>query len=227
MRTVIGILTTLGGLFLGQAFSLASDQEVSALIKVIDGQQQKIQSLAARFFQKNETSLAREPLLSSGSVKFKRPHRIHWTYGEPERMEVALDEKYIWFYNPGRFQAEQYSLARGKGMAQYLEPLASVFQKTFAHLAKEYAISYERLETDNTYHFRLRPKSKKIPQVISRLDLWIDKTSGAILRCKILAPNGDQLSLEFKNLQINPPLTDDDLKIKIPPSVRVLEPILP
>jgi len=29
--------------------------------------------------------------------------------------------------------------------------------------------------------------------------------------------------LEFKNLLINPPLTDDDLKIKIPPSVKVME----
>ncbi len=39
--------------------------------------------------------------------------------------------------------------------------------------------------------------------------------------------NGDELSLEFESLQINPPLTDDDLKVKIPPSVRVLEKSLP
>jgi outer membrane lipoprotein-sorting protein len=40
-------------------------------------------------------------------------------------------------------------------------------------------------------------------------------------------PNGDQLTLEFENLQINPLLTDDDLKVKIPPSVRVMEQNLP
>ena len=55
------------------------------------------------------------------------------------------------------------------------------------------------------------------------MDLWIDKTFGAIIRFKMVEANGDRLSLEFKNLQINPPLTDDDLKIKNPPSVRVLE----
>jgi outer membrane lipoprotein-sorting protein len=39
--------------------------------------------------------------------------------------------------------------------------------------------------------------------------------------------NGDRLNLEFYNFQINPPLNDDDLKIKIPPSVRVLEQSMP
>jgi hypothetical protein len=37
----------------------------------------------------------------------------------------------------------------------------------------------------------------------------------------------DRLFLEFKDLQINPPLKDEDLTIQIPPSVRVREQISP
>jgi hypothetical protein len=33
----------------------------------------------------------------------------------------------------------------------------------------------------------------------------------------------DRLWIEFKDLRINPPLKDEDLTIRIPPSVRVLE----
>jgi outer membrane lipoprotein-sorting protein len=69
----------------------------------------------------------------------------------------------------------------------------------------------------------LHPRDEQVQKFLSRVDLWIDKASGAIIRFKMVEANGDRLSLEFKNLQINPPLADDDLKIRIPPSVRVLE----
>jgi outer membrane lipoprotein carrier protein len=215
------------GLIPLDAFSPASGQDIQELIRTIDEQQQKIQTVTAYFSQKKETAFTRDPLTSSGLLKFKRPDRIHWIYSKPEPLEITLDGSSIWIYNPGRSQAEQYSVARSKRIARYLEPLTAVFQKTFAQLAEGYTIYFEGKEADHTYHFRLQPTGERIQQVLSRVDLWIDKTSGAILRCKIVESNGDRLSLEFKNLQINPPLTDDDLKIKLPPSVRVLEQSLP
>jgi outer membrane lipoprotein-sorting protein len=226
VRMTFGISMVLG-LLTGGGLSPAFCQDAEELIRTIDEQQRKIQTVAASFSQKKETSFFREPLLSSGVVKFKRPDQIHWTYLKPEPMEVALDGKSLWFYAPGRSQAERYSLTPGKKMAQYLEVLTAIFQKTFAELDKGYAIAYEGLGDDRTYRFRLQPREEKVQKILSRVDLWIDKSSGAILRFRMLESDGDQLSLEFKNLQINPLLTDDDLKVKIPTSVRVLEQSLP
>ena len=210
-----------------EVIPLAFGQDLRELIRAIDEQQQKIQTVIADFSQVKETSLTREPLISSGLVKFKRPDRIHWIYLKPEPLEIALDGKSICLYNPRRLQAEKYSLARSKRIARYLDPLTAVFQKTFAQLAEGYAITFEGIETDHLYHFRLQPREEKLQQVLSRADLWIDKTSGAILRCKMVEFHRDLWSLEFKNLQINPPLTDDDLQIRIPPSVKVREQSLP
>lgn len=226
LGTTILMLFVLG-MVSWDVFSPASGQDLPELIRTIDEHQQKIQSVIANFSQRKETALAREPLISSGLVKFKRPDRIHWIYLKPEPLEVAIDGRSICLYNPGRSQAEQYSLAQSKRTARYLEPLTAIFQKTFAQLAEAYVIGLEGIEADHTYHFRLQPNEEKIQRVLSRVDLWIDRTSGAILRCKMIESCGDQWSLEFKNLQINPPLADDDLKIKIPPSVRVREQSLP
>ncbi len=213
------------GIYLGitLSFSAAQGQDVAELIRSIDGRQQKIQTLTAHFSQKKETALVKAPLLSSGTVKYKRPNRIYWQYDHPEATEMALDGKKMVIYSPGRGQAEQYSLTRGHRLTQFLEPLTNIFQKTFAQLEEGYAISYDGLEGDRLYRFGLMPKEARIQKFLSRVDLGIDKTSGAILRFKMLEANGDCLSLEFTNLQINPPLTDDDLQIKIPPSVRVQE----
>jgi outer membrane lipoprotein-sorting protein len=207
--------------------SWAFGQDGQALIRAIDEQQKKIQTLAADFFQKKETSLAKAPLVSSGTVKFKRPDRVHFIYSKPEQMEMALEGKTIWIYYPIRSQAEKFSFAGNKRVTQYLEPVTGIFQKTFGQLAETYHISYRGEELGHLYCFRLQPKDDKVLQFLSRVDVWIDKASGAILRFEMIEANRDRLLLEFKDLQINPPLKDEDLAIGIPPTVKVLEKISP
>ena len=202
-------------------------QDVQEIIRTIDEQQQKIQTLTASFSQRKETSLVKDPLISRGVVKFKRPDRIHFLYVKPEPMEMALDGKTVWIYSPGRSQAEKYSLSRSKKMTQYLEPVMGVFQKTFAQLSEGYTISYQGLEADHMYRFLLQPREEKLQKFLSSVGLWIDKTSGAILKFEMIEASKDRLSLEFKDLQINPPLTDDDLTVILPPSAKVLEQSMP
>jgi outer membrane lipoprotein-sorting protein len=206
---------------------MATAQNLEEIIRDIDEKQRQIQTFSATFTQKKETSLATEPLLSSGRVHFKRPDRIHWSYLKPERAEVALEDRTFWVYLPDRSQAEKVSLSRKAGGVQTLEALTAIFKKTFNELTEGYTIYSEGLEEERLYHFRLQPKEEKDRKVLSRIDLWIDKSSGAILRFIMVEVNGDHLSLEFGDPQINPPLTDDQLKIRIPPAVRVREQSLP
>ena len=226
MRIIIGMLTALSW-FSSAGSSPAFGQEVEELIRGIDGQQQKIQTLTASFSQRRETSLVKDPLISQGVVRFKRPDRLHFLYSKPESMEMALDGKTIWIYYPGRSQAEKYSLIRNKKMAQYLEPVTGIFQKTFAQVTESYTIIYQGLEADRIHRFRLQPREEKVQKFLSRVDLWIDRTSGAILKFEMMEASKDRLTLEFRDLQINPPLADDDLMIIIPPSAKVLEQSVP
>jgi outer membrane lipoprotein-sorting protein len=202
-------------------------QNADELIRAIDEQQQKIRTLTGTFSQKKESSLAKAPLFSSGVVKFKRPDKVHFVYSKPEQMEIALEDKTIWIYYPIRSQAEKYSFARNQRMTQYLEPITGIFQKTFSQVHETYSISYLGTESDRLYRFRLQPREEKIRKFLARVDLWIDKASGAILRFEMIEAGKDRLLLEFNDLRINPSLKDEDLAIRIPPSVRVLEQISP
>jgi outer membrane lipoprotein-sorting protein len=226
MGRISGIIALLSYI-MGGGISIVHGQDLQEIIRNIDEQQQKIQTLIASFSQKKETSLAKDPLISGGVVKFKRPDRIHFLYVKPEPMEMALDGKTVRIYYPGRSQAEKYSLVRSKKMIQYLEPVIGVFQKTFAQLSEGYKITYQSLEADPMHRFRLRPREEKLQKYLSSVDLWIDKTSGAVLKFEMIEASKDRLILEFKDLQINPPLTDDDLTVIIPPAAKVLEQSMP
>jgi outer membrane lipoprotein-sorting protein len=214
-------------LLTGLGISSAFGQDADELIRAIDEQQREIQTLTGSFSQKKESSLAKAPLLSSGVVKFKRPDKVHFVYTKPEQMEIALEGTTIWIYYPVRSQAEKYSFAGNKRMTQYLEPITGIFQKTFLQMKETYSVSYLGIDADRLYRFRLQPKEDKIRKFLSRVDLWIDKASGAILRFEMIEAGKDRLLLEFNDLRINPPLKDEDLAIRIPPSVRVLEQISP
>jgi outer membrane lipoprotein-sorting protein len=226
MRLFIGAVSFMS-LLTGLDGSLGFGQDVRELIQAIDEQQRKIQTFAAGFSQKKETSLAKDPLVSSGTVKFKRPDRVHFIYSQPEQMEMAMEGKTIWIYYPIRSQAEKYSFARNKRITQYLEPVTGIFQKSFAQLAETYHIVYQGSASDRLYRFRLQPKEDKVQKFLSRVDVWIDRASGAILRFEMIEASKDRLELEFKDLQINPPLKDEDLTIRIPSTVKVLEQISP
>jgi len=214
-------------IFLLAGGSSALGQDVQEIIRAIDGQQKKIQTLSAGFSQRKESSLTKAPLFSWGAVKFKRPDRIHFAYSKPERMEVALEGKTLWIYYPGRSQAEKYSFAGNRKMTQYLEPITGIFQKTFLQLTETYSLTYQGKESNGLDRFRLHPKEEKVAKFLSRVDLWIDRASGAILRFEMIEAGKDRLFLEFKDLQINTPLKDEDLTIRIPPSARVREQISP
>ncbi len=205
----------------------ARGQDSQKWIREIDEQQRKIQSLAARFTQKKETALMKEPLLSSGLVRFKRPNRIYLAYEKPQSLEIAIDGQKMRIYQTGKPQIEQYSLGPGKRMTQFLEPLIGVFQKYFAELEDQYIVTYGGMEGDRLYRFLLLPKDEKTRKFLLRVELWTDRGSGAIERFQMTETNGDRLLLEFHNLQINPSLADPDLEIKAPPSVTVVEPRAP
>jgi outer membrane lipoprotein-sorting protein len=198
-------------------------EDVPALIREISAKQRRIETLTANFSQRKETSLVQGPLLFTGVVKFKRPDRIHFIYAKPEAMEISLDGKFLWIYDPRQFRTERFPLSRDSRVGSYMESVTRIFQKTLDQLAEEYSIQTLPPDRDESWRFQLHPREEKLQAFVKEVELRIDRSSGAILTFQMIEPNQDRLTLEFQNLRINPPLAAHDLEIKVPPSGHVQE----
>ena len=196
----------------------AQGHETEELIREISEKQRGIETLTANFSQRRETSLLQESPLFAGVVKFKRPGRIYFVYSKPELIEISLDGKFLTTYDPGRSRAERYALSRSSLVGSYMESVTHIFQKTLDQLAADYSVHPLPPDRADCHRFRLHPRKEAMQEWVKEVELRIDKASGAILTFEMIEPNQDRLILEFRNLQINPPLTDQDLEIKIPPS---------
>lgn len=226
MRAVIWSLLLLVPFSSGGS-RIAQSQGLQELIRTISEKQHQIQTLTANFAQRRETSLLQEPLLSAGIVKFKRPDRIYFVYSKPAPMEISLDGKFVWIYDPARSEAERYALSPGSRVGSYMESVTRIFQKPLDQLSDDYSVHPLPPDRTDCHRFRLHPRKEAVQEWVKEVELRIDKVSGAILTFEMIEPNQDRLILEFRNLQINPPLTDQDLEIKIPPSADRKEKHLP
>jgi outer membrane lipoprotein-sorting protein len=206
---------------------IAQSQGLQELIRNISEKQSRIETLTAIFSQRRETALVQEPLLSSGIVKFKRPSRVFFAYTEPTPMEIYLDGKRVNIYDPARSQAERYTLSPVSRVGFYLQSVTRIFQQTLEQLTADYSIRPLPPDRADCYRFRLHPRKEAMEEVVKEVELRIDKASGAILTFDWIEPSQERLILEFQKLQINPPLTDQDLKINLPPSGQIEEKSLP
>lgn len=221
---VISLMALLGtGVIIIGAVGQAPGQDSKEFIRKIDEKQRKIQTLTAQFTQRKETALMKEPLVSSGTVRFKRPTQIYLRYEKPQSMEIAINGKSMRIYQTGKTYLEEYALGPGKRVSRFMEPFISVFQKPLAELEERYSVTYGGMEGGRLHRILLQPKEEKIQRILLRVELWADQESGAIERFTMMETNGDRLLLEFKNLKLNAPLADPDLTIQVPPSVKAKE----
>lgn len=202
----------------------AFGKDAKAWIQELAEKQGRIETLTGQFTQRKETSFMREPLISSGRVRVKRPHRIYLAYDSPQPLVISIDGQQMQIYHVDRNRLEQYSLRSAMGFAPFWEPFLQVFQRPFSAWEEKYFVDYRGLEGSRLHHFLLSPKEEKTRRFLAQIELWIDGSSGAIERFRMTEPQGDRLRLDFENLQINPPLGDEELKIQIPPGVKVIEP---
>ena len=59
------------------------------------------------------------------------------------------------------------------------------------------------------------PKRRQMQEGVSRVDLWIDKTSLLLHALKMEYPGGDSRLMEFSDVRINPPVAADAFALPV------------
>jgi outer membrane lipoprotein-sorting protein len=82
-----------------------------------------------------------------------------------------------------------------------------------------------KLDTENTLHLQLIPKSTDVLKNLKKAELWIGDTRGLPVQEKLFtSTSGDYQLITYSNVKLNPPISDGDLKLKYPSGVTVEHP---
>ena len=163
------------------------------------GIEASLKTVTARFTETSTTSLLTTPLVSHGVLAVIRPDRIVLRYAEPEPHVVLIDGSQLTLAWPSRgiIQRSDIGAARRRVDKYFVDKNPAELRHAF-HIATVVAA-----DPANSWHITMEPTRSQISQGLSRLHLWIDRSSLLLAAMKLEFPNGDAKLMTFENVQVN------------------------
>jgi outer membrane lipoprotein carrier protein len=157
-----------------------------------------VRDLSAEFSQSTQSVLLGSPpgeeIPTRGRVVFAKPGRMRWVYESPEPSLVVSDGETLWIYDPTAKEVQVLSVDAG-----FLSGTAIQFLLGEGQILESFLVSAESCEGDEI-SLDLQPKQSA---TYERLELRVDKGSGAILATAVVDLFGNRTDVLFEKVQRN------------------------
>ncbi len=218
MRLLISILAL--------SFPLMADQ-LSDVFARLDKAAIGFKGMSANVKQNVHTELVHDDSVENGNVKLRRPKsgdtRVLMELTSPDQKTVSVESDQIKIYLPKAKTVQVYDLRSRHNAVQ--QGLLLGFGATSAEIKASYEVTWIGAETLNgqpVSRIRLVPRAKEVLQSMKQADLWILNSGGYPVQQRVLtSATGDYLEISYSNIQINPQLSDKDLKLNVPKGVQI------
>jgi len=177
----------------------------------IQGYYEGVRDLRADFSQSSRSvalgSVPGEETPNRGHVVFAKPGRMRWVYESPEPSLVVSDGETLWIYDPVLKEVQVFSVDAG-----FLSGTAIQFLLGEGRILESFSVGAKSCEGDEV-SLDLQPKKSASYE---RLELRVDRASGAILATAVVDLFGNRTDVAFENVQRN--LAPDDSLFRFEPS---------
>lgn len=166
------------------------------------GIETSLKTVTARFTETTTSSLLSRPLVTRGTLAVERPSKIVLRYTEPEPRTILIDRNKLTLDWPSHAVRQQSDIAAAQGRIEKY-----FLDKTPDELRRNFTITaVEADDRAGTWRVTMVPTRKQIQQGLTRLELWIDRTSMLLSAMRMTFPNADTKLMVFENVVVNGPI---------------------
>lgn len=162
------------------------------------------------FVQEKSSSMLSRTISSKGHFWLKKPGYIRWEYTDPYSYLIIFAKKKVFVKDDGG--KKQYDTQSNTMFKELGAMMFNFVQGNIAACEKDYAITY--VENEQSYYLKLIPKSAKVQEMLSQVDLYFDKNDLSVSKIKMLESGGDYTLIEFLNKKLNMDIPDTIFSIK-------------
>lgn len=167
-------------------------------------------------FQQNSFFLGmNQRVLSRGTVHFKKPGMMDWTYEAPEKQRFVADGKTLWFFQPDLNQ-----VTVGDFTQSFSSELPVSFLLGMGNLKADFSV-IESCTSEAGVVIKLQPKVAD--QSLDEFYLLVEKTKHSPLGAKIVDVGGNETAIVFEKTSLNTSLKEESFKFEIPKGVDVID----
>lgn len=197
---------------------LNGGERLEALIDRIKIEQEQLETLQARFEQRQENEFLVEPEVSSGIFSYRSPNRVRWEYQTPKPITMLIDEKALttWYRDLGRVE----EMRVGKYSERIMKYLGA--SNSMASLLEYFEVraAFPK-DATQPYRLELSPRFERIEKKLRALTIWVDAESFLPERLRYVGGDGSITEYTFTDLQINQYLPADRFELALPEGVEV------
>ena len=202
------IILTLPGTLLAET----SDQQA---LDAIQSHYEKILTFEADFSQKSYVRMMNQTQSLEGQVQIKKPGKMRWVYGAPEKQILISNENTLWLYVPEEEQATKVPVE-----SIYSSNTPALFLAGKGKLTQAFNVESVSQEKQNII-VTLIPKSAE--QGLAKLVLLADKKNYQITGSTVYDKLGNKTEIRFNRIRVNQEIPEDQFQLKTPPSVEILD----
>ena len=190
------------------AESAASAQEASnteAALLFLEKQSAALTALACDFTQETNIPLFARPVVSKGTLRYKRPGFLAWEYSEPLQEGFILAGETGFRWEDSRDKRASFTTAK--------DPIAAfVGRELLSWISFDQSVIRSRYEiavpATSPLTLELTPKREDTRAVVQSLRIVFD-THGVAQTVTLSEAKGGTTVITFHNVAINPSLSDD------------------
>lgn len=169
--------------------------------------------------------MIKESSVESGQITLRRPKprdlKMLAEFTAPDQRAVAFDGRKVQIFYPRILTVQEYDLGKQSSLVDQFLVLG--FGSTSSELSKTYNIQWGGEETLNGVacgRLELIPKSEEARQHVRMIEIWVSSKDGLTQQQKIHQPSRDYKLISYSEIKLNPPLTDDSTRLKLPRGVK-------
>lgn len=163
----------------------------------------KIETISATFSQEKHLSIFSKTIDSQGTMSFKAPSNLRWSYTVPYSYEIVIKNETISINDGGKVNTFDLSSSEKFGEINQLI-LNSITGKILDD--ERFTTSY--YENATFQLVALKPKAQDISGFISEIQLFIDPKVKQVSKIKIVESASDYTVIKFSNQILNQPIAD-------------------
>ena len=170
------------------------------------------------------TAVINEDDTDSGAILLKRTkHGMDMLveFTAPNKKSIALRDRKIEIYYPNQQVIQEYDISRYRALLDQFMLIG--FGTSGRELAEAYNMKVLGAETvagQQTTGLELVPKSGEVLKNLKKMELWISDARTYPVRQKFYLTAGDYKLVTYTNVKMNPPLSDADLRLKVPKNTK-------
>jgi outer membrane lipoprotein-sorting protein len=196
-----------------------NDPDALAALRKLGDRLKDAKTLSAHVVQSRKTALLEEPLVSSGTLFYRRePPELVFHLTVPKTSVIHLDRSAYQVYRPDEKRLERFEFEDPSVSGKLL----MAFQPKPDEIGKAFS-TRKGPSRAGEVEIVLEPTDEKVKKRIARLTLLLDEKDWILKRIATVDADGDEVTFDLSGVTVDPPLDPSLFELKVPEGTRVLK----